>query len=223
MTTTAPARAESDVPHATRSGRPRWRNPRLVLAVLLVAGSVVLGSRLLATADDTVGVWAVARDLSAGDTFDRADVERRQIRFPDSSTADSYLGADDELPAAATVNREVSSGELLPRSALTTGSRGDLVEVPVSVASDDVPATVRQGSVVDVWVAPKAAAMAKPRLSAEPVLTDVSVVAVPSTSAGLGPQVTRQIIVGVPAARSGDLGAALGAMSEGRVVIARKG
>jgi hypothetical protein len=168
-------------------------------------------------------VWAVARDLSAGDTIDRTDVERRQIRFPDSATADSYLGTDDELPVAATLNREVTSGELLPRAALTTGSRGDLVEVPVSVASDDLPATVREGSVVDVWVAPKAAAMARPRLSAEPVLTDVSVVAVPSTSDGLGPQVTRQIIVGVPAARSGDLGAALGAMSEGRVVIARKG
>jgi hypothetical protein len=56
-----------------------------------------------------------------------------------------------------------------------------------------------------------------------PLLTDVVVVAVPRTSDGLAPQTTRQVIVGVPAERSDDLGAALGGISDGRVVIARKG
>ena len=56
-----------------------------------------------------------------------------------------------------------------------------------------------------------------------PVLTDVVVVAVPRTSDSLAPQTTRQVIVGVPADRADGLGAALGGMSDGRVVIARKG
>ena len=223
MTLTAPARADTSVPRATRSHRPGWRNPRLLLGLVLVAGSVVLGARLLAAADDTVGVWALARDLPAGATVDAGDVERRQIRFPDAETADGYLAASRDLPAGVTLNRPVSAGELLPRSAFARGAGPRLVEVPVSVLSDDLPATVRQGSVVDVWVAPKVSTVGSAKVRAVPVLTDVVVVAVPRTSDGFAPQATRQVIVGVPAARADDLGEALGGISDGRVVIARKG
>jgi hypothetical protein len=222
MTLTA-HRTETGAPRATRSRRPGWRNPRLVLGLLLVASSVVVGARLMAAADDTVGVWVVSRDLPTGATLGNGDVERRQLRFPDEATADRYLAASDELPEAATLNRPVSAGELLPRTAIAAEAERDLVEVPISVASDDLPATVRQGSVVDIWVAPKVSAVAGQKVKAVPVLTDVVVVAVPRVSDSLAPQSTRQVIVGVPADRSGDLGAALGGMSDGRVVVARKG
>jgi hypothetical protein len=223
MTLTTSARPDTGVPRASRSRRPGWRNPRLLLGVVLVAGSVVLGARLLASADDTVGVWAVARDLPAGAAIDDSDLERRQVRFPDAETADGYLASQDDLPAGAALNRPVSAGELLPRSALAEESQPDLVEVPVSVLSDDLPATVRQGSVVDVWVAPKVSSVGAAEVKAVPVLTDVVVVAVPHTSQGLAPQTNRQVIVGVPAERAGDLGTALGGMSDGRVIVARKG
>lgn len=231
MTTTTPAtartttsgRTDADVPRAVRSRRPGWRNPRLILGIVLVAGSVVLGARVLAAADDTVGVWAVTRDLPAGAALDGADLERRQIQFPDEETAAGYLSARDGVPSGATLNRPVTAGELLPRAAFARAAGPDLVEVPISVVSDDLPATVRQGSVVDVWVAPKVSAVGQAQPKAVPVLTDVVVVAVPRTSDSLAPQTTRQVIVGVPAARAGDLGAALGGMSDGRVVIARKG
>lgn len=216
-------RIETTAPAATRSRRPGWRNPRLILGLLLVATSVVVGARLMAAADDTVGVWVVARDLPAGTTLEDGDVERRQIRFPDTDTADSYLAAADELPDPATLNRPVAAGELLPRAALATDDGPELVEVPISVAADDLPATVRQGSVVDIWVAPKVSAVAGAKVKAVPVLTDVVVVAVPRVSDSLAPASTRQVIVGVPADRSDDLGAALGGMSDGRVVVARKG
>jgi hypothetical protein len=188
-----------------------------------VAASVVVGSRLMASADDTVGVWVVARDLPEGATLVDSDVERQQVRFPDEATADRYLAATDDLPDPATLNRPVSAGELLPRAAIAAESGPDLIEVPISVASDDLPATVRQGSVVDIWVSPKVSAVAGQKPRAVLVLSDVVVVAVPSSSDTLAPQSTRQVIVGVPAARSDDLGTALGGISDGRVVVARKG
>lgn len=223
MTLTAAPRTETPVPHATRSRRPGWRNPRLLLGVVLVAGSVLLGARVLAAADDTVGVWSVARDLPAGATLGAADLERRQVRFPDAGTADTYVASGTEVPSDATLNRPVSAGELLPRSAIAEKQTADLVEVPISVASDDLPATVRQGSTVDVWVSPDVAAVGGGTVKAVKVLTDVVVVAVPGAADTLAPQATRQVIVGVPADRSEDLGAALGGISDGRVVIARKG
>jgi hypothetical protein len=200
-----------------------WRSPRLLLGIVLVAGSVLLGARLVAAADDTVGVWAVARDLPAGAALETGDLERRQVRFPDAQTADAYLAAEDDLPDGATLNRAVSSGELLPRASFSEAAPEELVEVPVSVLADDLPATVRQGSVVDVWVSPEVSADGETEVKAVRVLTDVVVVAVPRASEGLAPEATRQVIVGVPADRSGDLAPALGRIRDGRVVIARKG
>ncbi len=209
-------------PRAVRSRAPGWRNPRLLLGLLLVAASVALGARLMAAADDTVGVWAVRRDLPAGATLRSADLERVQVRFPDSTRAEDYVGGTDR-PTKQTLNRPVAAGELLPRAAVAEQTGPDLVEVPVSLAADDLPATVRQGSVVDVWVAPKVSAVGQRRVEAVPVLTDVVVVAVPHSADTLAPQATRQVIVGVPEGRADDLAGALGAMSDGHVVIARKG
>ncbi|GAB3656515.1 hypothetical protein GCM10027596_10810 [Nocardioides korecus] len=209
-------------PSATRARRPGWRNPRLLLGLVLVAGSVVLGARLMASADDTVGVWAVARDLPAGATVTGADLQRRQVRFPDAATADAYLSSADAVPAGATLNRPVARGELLPRSTFAREAGTDLVEVPLSVAEDDLPATVRQGSVVDVWVTPEVAT-GSGAVRATRVLTDVTVVAVPRAADSLAPRSTRQVIVGVSADRAASLGAALGGISDGRVVVARKG
>ncbi|MCW2818234.1 MAG: hypothetical protein JWR42_1021 [Marmoricola sp.] len=222
-TSTGPPRTETPrPPTATRARRPGWRNPRLLLGLVLVAGSVVLGARLLAAADDTVGVWAVARDLPAGATVGEADLERRQVRFPDSATADAYLSSSDPVPSGSTLNRPVSQGELLPRSTFARATGTDLVEVPVSVAEDDLPATVRQGSVVDVWVTPEVTT-GTGGVRATRVLTDVTVVAVPRATDSLAPRATRQVIVGVPTDRAAGLGEALGGISDGRVVVARKG
>ncbi len=228
MTTTlGPATPHATVPAATRGRLARWRNPRFLLGALLVTGSTVLGAQVLAASDDTVAVWAVTADLPAGAEIGVDQLERREVRFPDKSTADRYVAAADELPAGVTLDRPVEGGELLPRAAVSQEAPADLVEVPLGVLADDLPATVRQGSVVDVWVATEVPGAAESRAgspkAAVPVLSDVVVVAVPKADAGFAPQTTRQVIVGVPRDSVGRLGEALGAIADGRVVIARKG
>ncbi len=199
-----------------------WRRPRLLVGLLLVAGSVVAGGRLMSTADDTVAVWVAARDLPAGATLAAGDVEPRRVRFADRRTASGYVSATDALPAVATLDRPVGAGELLPRAAVADQTTPELVEVPISVDADALPATVRQGSVVDVWVSPQLAEQPDGRVRAVAVLTDVVVVAVPRRADTLAPEATRQLIVGVPAADAADLGVALGRLADGHVVVARK-
>lgn len=210
-------------PTASRTRRPGWRDPRILIGILLVAGSVVLGSRVLASADDTTGVWAMRSDQPAGSEISAEAVVRREIRFADPADADRYLSADDSLPSGATLARAVGAGELLPRAALADSAVGPLVEVPVAADLDAVPATVERGSVVDVWVTPKTPATDQKLSRAQLVLDDVVVVSAPRPKPGLAPSGTRQVIVGVDPQHTDELARALGSTTSGHVVITRQG
>lgn len=207
-------------PPAQRAPGPRWRDPRLVVGLLIVAVSVLAGARILAAADDTVAVWAARVDLPAGSEVTPADLERQQVRFTSSDLAGRYLSAREPAPSGTVLAREVAAGELLPRAALSVGSEEDHVEVPLAAAADAVPATLRPGEVVDVWVTPPDP---EGRTEAVLVLEEVRVVAAPRDSGGLGPASTRQVVVSVPEDAETGLAAALARLSSGTVVLVRRG
>ncbi len=209
-------------PAARRPRRATWRDPRLAVGVAIVAASVLLGARLLGGADDTVAVWAVRADLSDGTTVRADDLVRRNVRFSSAADADRYLPADTALPTGATLNRAVGAGEMLPRAALAATGPTPLIEVPLAVATDAVPATVRSGSVVDVWVTPDASSVTR-RTESIIVFDDVTVVSAPQTGSALGPSATRQVIVGIDSAQQDALASALAQTSTGAIVITRQG
>ena len=210
-------------PPATRHRAVRWRDPRLVVGVMLVTVSGLLGATLLSGADRTVGVWAARDDLAAGRTLSPADLVRREVAFEDDGAAAGYVSAERPPPAGTVLTRDVGAGELLPRAAVAGAEAPALVEVPLTVPAESVPATVRVGSVVDVWVTPSPD-VAADEAAAESTLVfaDVSVVAAPRGGGALGPSVTRQVIVGVDAGAQDTLPAALAELSRGSVVLVRK-
>ena len=207
----------ASAPPARRATRPGWRDPRIVLGVLIVAASVLAGAALLGSGEDTDTVWAVRKDLPEGTQLTADMVRQRAVHFADGADAVRYVTGP--VPAGRTLSRPVGAGELLPRAALGGSSR-HLVEVPLRVDVDDVPATVREGSTVDVWVAPRDAAP-DAQQRARRVLTDVVVVRLPRVGTSLAPETSRQVIVAVPPGTR--LEDALGATSSGRVVITRQG
>jgi hypothetical protein len=214
------AAATPTTPPAVRAQALGWRDPRLVVGVVIVAVCVLLGSRVLAGADDTVAVFSLRHDLPRGASLDRADLSVTHVHF--SNGADRYVEASTAPAPGATLTRDVVAGELLPRAAIASSAAPELVEVPLSVAPDDIPASVRRGATVDVWVTPKVAAGADDRVRARLVLGDVVVVAVPSSANSLAPTTTRQVIVGLDQSRADELADALGQMADGRVVIVRR-
>lgn len=176
------------VPPAVRSRPPGWRDPRLWIGLLIVALSVVGGSRLLAAADDTVAVWALAEARGPGSALTEADLVVRRVRFADEGDLAAYYPADASLPSDLRLARAVGAGELLPRSAVGTAEQqAGLVELPVAVETEQVPPSVQTGSTVDVY------------LGGAPVLTEVTVVDAPAVESGFGaPGGRRQLVLSVP-------------------------
>jgi len=208
-------------PPARRAASASWRDPRLVAGLVIVAISVLVGVKLFSGADDTVSVWTVTTDLRSGTTVEADDLRRRAVRFSDPADADRYVSAESAVPAGTTLVRDVGVGELLPRAALGSADDQSLVEVPIAVAAEALPSTVRAGSVVDVWVTPEP----KSGNAADSLLVfdDVVVIAVPGTGSALGSSATRQLVVGIDEADEDDLPAALASASTGTILITKQG
>jgi SAF domain len=173
--------AMSPSPPARRLGAARWLDTRLLIGVFLVLGSVMLGAKVVAEADDSVAVWAARADLAPGDTLDPDDVETRQVRMADPA---AYVGG--ELPTGYVLTRPVGSGELLPRAAVALpGDAESRRIVTVPVERHHFPGTIAAGERVDVYVTP-ASAGAQPIGPPEQVLAKALVDGVDADGARFG-------------------------------------
>lgn len=158
--------------------------------------------------------------MSDGSVVTTDDLVVRTVGFDQTSDADRYVAAADGLPASTTLGRDVGAGELLPRAALSA-DQPTFVEVPLSVGLDAVPAAVRDGSIVDVWVTP-ASRTGKVAGAAQLVFERVVVVDAPRSGGGLGPGSTRQIIIGLPEDRQATLAEAIASTASGVVVVTKQ-
>lgn len=216
-----PASRPAASPPAVRVPRRSWRDPRLLIGIAIIAVSVLTGARLVGSADDTVPVWALATDVAPGAVLQAGDVEQKRVRFPGVDVAARYVAATDPLPDGAVAHHALKAGELLPRSALGASDDSSLAEVPLAVPADAVPATLRVGASVDVWVTPARGAVEAAR--ATRVFEEVRVVALPEAAAALGPSTSRQVIIGVPSADDHGLAAALAQLAGGTAVVVKRG
>ncbi len=100
-------------PPGRRLTRPRWRDSRLLVGVLLVLVSVVLGARLFVTADKT-RAWVVAKgDLPAGHVMVAADLATTSAYLSPDAAKRYYPGERAPEMVGAVLARPVSAGELV--------------------------------------------------------------------------------------------------------------
>lgn len=184
-----------DVPAATRSTAPGWRDPRLWVGVVLVTGSVVAGARIMAGADDTTSVWAASGDLVAGQTLTSDDLTATRVRFAEAADGERYLAVDEQLPDELTLVRAVEAGELLPASVLGAESGEETVTVSIAVAPEHVPTDLETGSHVDVWVVGEDRRSGR---AAELVLDDIVIIDAPIVSDSFATSGNRQLVLAVP-------------------------
>lgn len=230
---------------ALRATAPGWRDARLWVGLVIVAVCVIAGARILASADDTVAVWAAGNDLVAGSEVGADDVVAVRVRFRDDERLDAYLRADEPWDPDRALLRDVASGELIPVS--STGDEPDeqVRLLPVAVALNQVPAAVGAGSIVDVWAAgvgdlqdpadpasgtggdggtggTAGAAPARSSTDALLVLEGVRVVDAPDASSQVGSVSERQLVLAVPDDQQDAIATALAALAAGTVTIAQR-
>jgi hypothetical protein len=210
---------------AQRVRRPGWRDPRLWIGVVLVAGSVVAGSRLLAAADDTVQVWAAASELGAGARLTEEDLVAARVRVADERTLAADFTVDDELPADLELVRGVAEGELVPRAVVGSAGESGLLEVPVAVEPEQVPPSVAAGAVVDVYVvaAPAPEGDGAGAAPGGPALAGVTVVAAPPLAESFGTSGRRQPVLAVPEDAAAPFFALLGSHDAAVLTVVRRG
>lgn len=221
--TAAPLRPESPPsPPARRLDRRRFKDPRLWVGLMLVAGSVLVGGRALAAAGDTVGVWTLSRDIPAGQRIGPDVLELEQVHFADAGVSQGYWLDAQAPPETAVAARDLAAGDLLARSAVGERATSDLSQVPVVVGAAGAPADLHTGDVVDVWVVP-AQSPDGDTGPATQVLDDVRVASTARESGPLGEAANRQVLLGVDERSADHLGGLLTSVSTGTVVLIRSG
>jgi len=202
-------------PKASRLAAPSWLDTRLVLGVLLVLVSVVVGARVLSSADRSQTVWVTTRDLAAGSELVREDLAVARVRlFGDSR---QYISGRGPAPVGYFLRRAVGARELLPLRALTEpGKDVTFRAITVPVGRGHLPPDLRAGMQVDVYVSPTSSAGATeqagpPRL----VVRGVTVLLRPKTSGFAGGGSSDEGVV--LQVRPTEVPLVLAAMSEGRI------
>lgn len=131
--------------------RPRRRfvlDIRLLLGLLLVAGSVAAVLALVGAADARIAVYAAAETLAPGDRVNADDLVERSVALDGAEQL--YLRVGEIPEDGFVVAQPVAAGQLVPLSAAgsTDGVRATSLVLQLA---GPVSAIVETGTLVDVW------------------------------------------------------------------------
>lgn len=131
-----------------RLRRPQWKDPRLIVGIVLVVASVLMGALLVSRLSETTPVLIARSPIVPGDEIDAADLVTVELRLGDQT--ELYVGTVEAVPEGAVATRTIEAGELVPLSAI-----GQATEVPLRPVVIPVDATVAEsvtpGATVELW------------------------------------------------------------------------
>ena len=133
-----------------RLKRPSWKDPRLLVGILLVLASVVGVVSLVGAADQTTEAYAAREPIAVGETLTADKLHRVKVRL--GEVEQHYLTPEAGLDAGLVAVQRIGKDQLLPRESV--GQLDGLDRKPVAVTVEEtLPAQAVAGSRVDVWVA----------------------------------------------------------------------
>jgi hypothetical protein len=137
----------------TGAGRlkpPSWKDPRLLVGVLLVLASVVGVISLVGGADQTTEVYAAKDSIAVGEKLTTDNVVRAKVRLGDTEA--HYVTVEAGLPEGLVAVQRIGKSQLVPKESLATVDSLDRKPVAVTIG-EPLPPQAVAGTRVDVWVA----------------------------------------------------------------------
>jgi hypothetical protein len=132
-----------------RLKKPSWKDPRLLVGVLLVLASVVGVISLVGSADKTTEVFAARDAIAVGEKLTPENVSRVKVRL--GEVEPHYITAESGMPDGVVAVQRIGKDQLLPRESL--GSVDSLDRKPVAITvQETLPEQAVAGTRVDVWV-----------------------------------------------------------------------
>ena len=129
---------------------PSWKDPRLLVGVLLVLASVVGVISLVGSADQTTDVYAAKDSIAVGERLTTENVVRARVRL--GETEEHYVTVEAGLPDGLVAVQRIGKSQLVPKESLASVDALD--RKPVAVTIDEaLPPQAVPGTRVDVWVA----------------------------------------------------------------------
>ena len=127
---------------------PRWKDPRLIVGIVLVVASVLMGAVLVSRLSETTSVLVARSAIVPGEPITAEDLTTVELRLGDQT--DHYVGTLEAIPEGAVALRTIRSGELVPMSAI--GQAGEVPLRPVVIPVDaSVAESVVPGATVELW------------------------------------------------------------------------
>ena len=189
----------------TRLKRPSWKDPRLLVGILLVLASVVGVISLVGAADQTTEAYAAREPIAVGETLTTDKLHRVKVRL--GEVEQHYLTPETGLDAGLVAVQRIGKDQLVPRESLGRVDALDRKPVAITV-QETLPEQAVAGTRVDVWVSlPDARnGFAEPRL----LLPGAEIAQVTSGSTALGSSKSTVLMVLVG---DGQMPAILGAQA----------
>lgn len=134
---------------APRLQQPSWKDPRLLIGVLIVLLSVVAVTGIVRINDRTEPYLAAKHDLLVGQRITNDDLQPVSVRLADSSS--KYLSEGTRLAEGAVATQSIFEGQMVPRHSI--GSVDQLRRKPMSLTiGEEAAGGIEVGQSVDVWV-----------------------------------------------------------------------
>lgn len=132
-----------------RLRKPSWKDPRLLLGILLVLASIAGVVSLVRAAETSIVVYAAKDDIPVGQPVGLDQLVPVEVRL--GATAARYL-TEGNLPSGRVAVQRTSKGDLVPVSSL--GSNDVLHRSPVAIIlQEPLPTEAVAGARADIWIA----------------------------------------------------------------------
>lgn len=177
------AQAKSENSPGLRWRPGGWKEPRLIVGVVLLLVSVLGVVGLVRAAQQSQSVFSAAVDLPVGTELSQADLRVEQVRLGEAGAA--YVSAGTAIAPGTRVVAAIKQGELVPTRSL--GSDDGTGRRPMTIQLDGAaPAGVSAGAKVDVYATAQGATGSGETRASRLVLSGVEVTQVQAPDQALG-------------------------------------